>query len=583
MAEITHAVATDQATRSTTSSDFVDVNAAATIAAASQDADSDYFLFVRMQIGANTSSGNNAEYRVDNGSVLLHSEARIEPRRSAIPTGHPYFYIKRLTTANPTTDMDCQFRYGGGAQTVRVQNQQMMMIKLDDLAAADFAYDEDLTALTALDDTAWTDGASVAIGDGSSNFEVYYYCHMIVDAVGDSIRLRLNVGGTTFDIIQLEGEDTVEEYCIGGIAYLAAPASSTTVKIQMQTDSATAGLMDVECSRVFALRLNAFEDHFGERDTADISVTAADTETIVGNVLHTVDTAASRNWAIHGFTINDVSESVKRTHYRLVEDAAGNLVGDTVDHMVQHGDADQVPLLLFAEMTAVADATALDIDYTVQEEADIVPSPVFIDTHFVGFTWELASAGRTVAATTQALVITAQAASINRQRGIDSILQALALSEQAATVNRKRNVEGTVQALAISEAAAALNRARGVAAAVQALTITEQTASIGVTARTVLALVQALTITAQVATINAKRQAAATLQALSFVEFAATIAKTPAWSEVGDASASWGAVADASASWSSLANADTTWSPVTDASDVWSEVSDAPATTWTPT
>lgn len=132
----------------------------------------------------------------------------------------------------------------------------------------------------------------------------------------------------------------------------------------------------------------------------------------------------------------------------------------------------------------------------------------------------VATAGRTVNATTQALTITGQAASVARARAVNATTQALSLTGQAATVGKARQVNATTQALTLTAQPAAISRARSVQGTTQALTITGQPATVlkgG--ARTVNATVGVLTFIGQPATVTRGTPAAPALPGGGFKMF----------------------------------------------------------------
>ena len=351
-----------------------------------------YILIANCLVGGKSTSNNDFMFQMlENGvGQLGGSQARIEPRRSADNSGHLYFFMDKVTTAASANDYEFQFkRYGAGASNAKINDCQLLMLNLDDLTTDDWEFAEDNTNLNALDNSAWTDGASITAGDGG-NWLIAYSAHVNVDAVAGSIRMALNVDGSNLDHIDLESEDTDEEYVIGGLAYLDS-LSSSTIKLQFQTDSGTAGDLDVDRNAIFALRLAAFEDHFGERDTTDVPITSAGTTTDVGAVTHTTDTADTRDWCFLGYTLSDTGDNGKRIHRRLYSAATGAITGDLSDHLIISGTTDNVAIPLIGEEADIDDDTSVALKYQVQEESDVSPNPVFIDTHLMAFTYEIAA------------------------------------------------------------------------------------------------------------------------------------------------------------------------------------------------
>lgn len=411
MAEIGHAYwnRIDTA-RTTSSATFVQLGGGADgIPSTDLAANTKYLLLASYGVGGNSTSVNEFEFQMSGeGATLSYSHSQIESRR--VSAGQHYFYLTEITTDASPSDCYMEFK-GNGTDTARVEYQWQLMLAVDDLAAGDYVYDEDTTALTSLDNSAWTDGASVTIGNGVSDYLVAIFAHCGVDSTTAGIRVRLDVNGTAFDHIELEGEDTVEEFCIGAFLCVANPGTNVTAKVQVQTDSATAGLMDIDCTRIMAIRLNAFEDNFFERDATDVPITAIDTDFTVAATTHTTATAASRDWVIGGYTVQDVGEHTKMTRRRIDEATLGTLIGGhSADRLCQHGATDQVPSSWAVVQAGIANATSLDLSLVIQEDTDVTPNPSNIDGNLFGFTLELAAAANNVSNLASAtLTLTANA------------------------------------------------------------------------------------------------------------------------------------------------------------------------------
>ncbi len=395
--QIGHAIAKDEAAHNVNSASFISFDATdAAILGADLEPYSDYLFFYVTGMMGSDQSKVVFQYRIfeDNGIERPNSRAVFEPRQVNTFTAQNYIYMERFQTGSVPNDFIIQ-GLTDAVSLERINHFYAMAIRLDDLSVKDFEYDDDPTNLTSLSNSAWTDGAQVTVGNGSDDYLILSTAHVIVDSVSAAIRMRVDVGGTPFDFIELEGEDTAEEWCIGMIQYVAAPAASTVIKNQFQTDDASSGLMDVDNNSMFALKLNAFKDHAGIRDGTDTAIDAVDVGKVIATMPHTTSTPADRTWAFLGMAINDVGEDTKQTRRALVDNVLGNIVGgtpgtQTITQIVQNSGTDQTPILLMGEKEFIANATELDVDYVVEEDSDIVPEPSIIDTHIAAFTWELA-------------------------------------------------------------------------------------------------------------------------------------------------------------------------------------------------
>ena len=363
------------------------------IASSELTGDANYLLAIMANVGGNNTSANDFRYRLNAGGVLTGSEARHEPRRSGNNNGHQFGWVGTYTAPSTPVDINLQSN-SDGANACLISDYHAIAINLDDLAGADYATDEDTTSNANVASGSWTNGASITIGDGSSDWLVIASSHWLIDSASDSLRFRIDAGGTGRAEIQLEGEDTAEEYCVATMTYLAAPASQT-VQAQIRT---TAGNHDCDRTFIAAIRLDAFEDHAGARTTTGTSITGVDTDTTVETLAHTTSTAAARDWVFFGMAINDVGEDSKLTERRLEDSTLGIAAGNITRQSAQHGDTDLVPMLLIGELTSVADSTALDIDYIVQEDGDVTPNPEIVEASIVGFSSELAPSTTAVVA-----------------------------------------------------------------------------------------------------------------------------------------------------------------------------------------
>lgn len=636
MAEIGHAIVIYEDQSNLATGSFAVAGANTYISASALDASSEYWLLVCAQVGGNSTSNHNFEHRIAAApaTALDFSHSQVEPRRSGSSNGMPYFWQDRYTTPASPVDIEFQVRNADAPTSpVHVADTNMLALKLDDLTeGTDFKWSEDLTLYDALSATWVTSGAQVILDGGGGVEEWACFCsgHVLIDnATSHELRMRLDISGVVAqDYWAHEGEDINEEFCLGSMVIVSASAS-VTCTMEVALGGTTPGSNDVDCLRIFALRLSRFVGHIaGQRQTTENIATLDDWYDGGATTSKTFALAADYSWFFYGNIIVDANESTKRMHRRLRDSGRNlDLAGASQQHHCPNDAVDQISMTAFAQEISVSANVTMNILMQAEEEIDVVPVSVCQDKNLCGFTWELSAVAGdlTVAATVQALSISEQAATVNRKRNANGTAQAISIAEQAAVVNRRRTVNASTQALAISEAAAALNRTRLVAAGFQALSFTEQAATLtrgvnisaavqalviteyaatinrmrGVNAttqalaltelaatvtttvgNTVSAAVQALSITTYQATINASLKLSAAVQALAITAFPATITTDPPWSGVGDASSNWAAVADATASWSCQANASTTWSPVADASDPWSAVSDAPATAW---
>ena len=129
-----------------------------------------------------------------------------------------------------------------------------------------------------------------------------------------------------------------------------------------------------------------------------------------------------------------------------------------------------------------------------------------------------------VTAITDALALAEQAAAITIDIGVNATTDALTLAEQAATISFDVGIAATTDALVLTENAATVSLDVNVAATTDALTLLEQAATVeaGLDVN-VSATTDALTLAEFAATIEASTNVQANTDALTLTEFAATV------------------------------------------------------------
>ena len=365
------------------------------ITGAALDANSTYLLLVSAIISGNLTTVDLYEFRTFDAKAagqLGESYARLKPRIADARSGYPYLFMTQVTTdASPTgDDYEFQFRVNTGTDTAQIADFYMLAIKTDDITASDFKYNDHTTDIN--DPVTWTDGASVTLGDGSSNWLVISTMKCVPDlATADSCMGRLSVDAVTRNGIRDEHIDLDENFVMGWASYLAAPASSIVVKNQVQSFS---GNWDITNNTIFALRLDAFEDHNGVWDTTSVPITGFDTDFITATSAFTTVTVATENWLWLGDQHYSVGTGGEQMSYRLNDSTRGLIAGSTNTEYVENRDnaADQRHVF-WGEDASVANSTAYDVDHIVQENTGVTPQPVVDETVVVAFTWELATGG----------------------------------------------------------------------------------------------------------------------------------------------------------------------------------------------
>jgi hypothetical protein len=348
---------------------------------------------------------NSTSTNVFDGQINIEGGAQIptsgidnnESRYSSTPYGHQYFYIGEYTAPTIaggwyTGDGDMQWRFrSDGVQTVYTKEFIQCAFDTSDMDAGDYYFVDDTTGYTALDNTGWTDTASQTLGDGTSDWVFFYAVKVTVDSTSASIRVRLTIDDVVVgnQYIEAEGEDSNENWWIGGMATADAVAASSSVVVECQTDSSTAGLMDVQYARLFALRLDQFEDHFTDYDAAGATISSVDTDTLINSVAHTTDTAAAAAWVVGAFSRGDDHGENTKTIAIDLRDGTGTgdrICCDTTYSQCGHGANDRYALgPIWGIDDNVADATSKTYRVYGNEENDVTPAVGIDEQWMFGF------------------------------------------------------------------------------------------------------------------------------------------------------------------------------------------------------
>jgi len=206
-----------------------------------------------------------------------------------------YFYMTKFTQPATAELVKLQFAVlNDTANTAYADTIQIYTIRLDaDLTEnTDFFYNEDddtggVTALT----TSFVEFANVVFTPGTADEDwlVIGSCSWDVNSTDTNtlahIRKGTNPAAPDDDApqISLEGEDTAERKVKGfHRVFPALPASSVEFAVDMRDDSATV-VDDHVRSAVFAIRLDAFEDHAQFWNEAPV-ILSTDPGTEIGNL-----------------------------------------------------------------------------------------------------------------------------------------------------------------------------------------------------------------------------------------------------------------------------------------------------------
>lgn len=410
------------------------------------DASSEYILIARANHNGSATASNEHYMQVAETSVgaLAQSEQRIEPRRSRNKTGHPFGWIGTVTTAASPNSYQIQCKSDGTVSS-KISASYLMMLKLDDLSTSDYKYAADDTGDTSLT-TSIEDGVSVSLGAG--DWLIFAFGRFDSNSTSDDVILQIDIDGTTYGKSVYEMEDTAENHCRLTSTAINV-ASSSTAKVQYGTAAGTSP--DLLSTRIFALRLDAFEDHAFTANTTSLDITSQGTDFTTATLTHTSSTSATRDWAVVAQATHDVGNdqtqlmtAIDQGGSQIIGGTSSSLATNVASATISHGSTDEVANLLFGEETSHPDATDLDFDLVVMDY-DSPGNGDIIESMVAAFTWEMAAVPVTLVVAEALLSMAAEAPALTQAH-------TLAIEETTQSVTADSAALTQAHTLAVAEA-----------------------------------------------------------------------------------------------------------------------------------
>ena len=159
---------------------------------------------------------------------------------------------------------------GGSAQ---YDELVVWVIKLGDLTSNDFLYAEN--APGASTPTAYDTSGAGATVPATGDWLLLSSVRFDVVAVTVDMITAIHDGTTDLSEIRSESEDLSDFHVIGTMAYVAGLTSGTTVRARHRQE--TASSFNTTHTRIFGLRLDAFEDHAGVQTANTVTHSVLDT------------------------------------------------------------------------------------------------------------------------------------------------------------------------------------------------------------------------------------------------------------------------------------------------------------------
>jgi hypothetical protein len=380
------------------------------ISSASIDA-ADYIVFTAAWVGGDATSVVRYAFDVAQGSTQLAnswSKFEMPAGYGSSNYGQGHHCLWKETFSGSSNLNHRQQLVTDNTRTVHTIRTNMVMIKVDDtdtatdaLHSGDYEMSQTETDVEPVAET-WVDCESVTIGDGSDGYLIIAVARQGTGSFGGECQFRLNVGGTPEESIKRKRENTECIYSDCLVTYLAAPAASTVVKTQYYSNTEVGN--HVVSNAILAIRLNAFDDYAGIKDTTPVPITTDDTDYTGATLTHTTDhtSGTTEDWFFIGWSQLDNKDNSKR--YEDWLDQAGTTIAGAHNNNTWRFTWDNdTPFskgghCLFATRN-MSDTTDVDVTMGVQEEGDVSPAADIERTNIIGFTHEKTSVGPTVVPT----------------------------------------------------------------------------------------------------------------------------------------------------------------------------------------
>ncbi len=365
----------------------------------------EYLLIVTAQINGNDAN-ETFGFRVVIGTtptLLAGSNAIIEPYNGS--TRPNYMYVKKFTASASAGENIIKFQIqtiSNTAKIVKADTIVMVAINLDTLDAADWFYGEDddtgtpIAHTTSFVDFATTGEFTPA--NTNDDWLVLFCTNTAVNVTASSYECRLRLDGTTASptddapLFNEEGEDTSEQRVLGLSRVHTLSAAAHQFWVQSRDDSGGGGSFDHRFSAVFALRLNAFQDHAFVWTEAELTLTTDNVYEEIAAIAPNISPVTS-DVIVIGSAVSDCDAVAKEA--RIQATVGGTVTPTGRDKIDSKGyDAtDENPLFTMFVLTSQSGALDLDLDGQVSSVSD----SQIEDRSFVAFSTELAAvAGGTI-------------------------------------------------------------------------------------------------------------------------------------------------------------------------------------------
>src|SRR5512139_1727924 len=252
-------------------------------------------LIVICRHGANSVNGYS-RFQVKVGSSFAGATVlpgALQNQESALASGengHAYFFIDDYSLV--TNDNIYFSSYSNSSNQNRTDDFFCIVLKASTLGT-DYQYAETTPSGDA--PTSYTDGASITLPT-AGDWLIFGMTQWLADNTSANNSMTICKGASDDWIaVSAESEDTQDTMNLGCLVYRPSAAADETWKVRYRTSSAT-NAHDCVKTKIMAIRLDAFKDHWGTNSANTITHTVLDTysecagksdytPTVTGNVL----------------------------------------------------------------------------------------------------------------------------------------------------------------------------------------------------------------------------------------------------------------------------------------------------------
>jgi hypothetical protein len=344
-----------------------------------------YLIVINFSINTGLDNNQNAMVRVLHGSTPFpDSTYRNETRRNnGAHVGHGYQYWT-VWTALSGEDIHIEVTQPTATSvTVRTEEYEAVVMNLEDglTENTDWFYQTETHSGNL--PTSWGVapgiGASITFDGGGNDWMILAFGHFVHDATTGKYLMRV------YDVTDVAAYSQVWHRAVDVDDYrphmlmigLTNAGSSHTVRVEARNN--TSGVIhDWDYSKIFALNLNKFKDHWTGYSTTAVSLAVLDTWY---EVYGKPDYAASQagNALIWSQEIADVGEATKSIYSRMTLNGLVVPTGHSdAKRELPHGDADETAHHRI--YLGSVNAGSNDIDIDMNEDIDVSPAGI-IDIH----------------------------------------------------------------------------------------------------------------------------------------------------------------------------------------------------------